>query len=213
MMEKRQKEVSDLMEKQKELCNILEKTPYELPVHPLPRKEEIENVQQYVESLEQEKFNREEGYLKLKEAIGKLAEELDLTPRTDFERDILSETNRNFNITETNMKQLQKCHDDLVQQLSNRKEEIDHLRSNINELWNILEESMSTRHLFHEENSGYSSRTLKALKEEVNRCEELKKANIKVCCKLSHKKITSLIKNVTVLYQNHSNIVLCRFHI
>ncbi|XP_044745916.1 protein regulator of cytokinesis 1-like isoform X2 [Coccinella septempunctata] len=180
IMEERQNEIKNLMEKQKELCNILEKTPYELPLSPLPRKEEIENVQNYVDSLEQEKFNREERYLALKEAIGRLSHELDFVPKTDFERDILSETRRNFDITETNMKQLQKCHDDMVQQLASMKEEIDNLRSSIDELWNILEESMSKRHLFHEQYSGYTVGTLKALREEVKRCEELKKANIKV---------------------------------
>ncbi|XP_045460387.1 protein regulator of cytokinesis 1-like isoform X2 [Harmonia axyridis] len=180
IMEERQKEVMKLIKKQEDLCNILEKSPYKLSISPIPTTEELEIVQRYVESLEQEKFDREERYLILKEAIGKMAQELNHTPNTDFERDILSETRKDFIITETNMKHLQNCHDDMVRQLANIREEVDCLRNTIDELWNILEESMSTRQLFHEKYNDYTITTLKALKVEVKRCEELKKANIKI---------------------------------
>ncbi|KAK9872353.1 hypothetical protein WA026_017811 [Henosepilachna vigintioctopunctata] len=180
MINERKEQLNNLIGKQQKLCTALEEAPYEITTSPLPSKEKVEELQRYIETLEQEKFDREEKYFNMKENIAKMAMELNLVPKTDFEKEILSDGKESYNIGKSNMERMEKFQVDLSNQINNMKEEINALRERVDSLWTILEESMTERDSFHDKYSTYSVETLKALKNEVKRCEDLKKANIKI---------------------------------
>ena len=106
--------------------------------------------------------------------------ELQSPPSLDFEKDILNLTNTEVRIADTEMEQLESYHNRLVKQLTNVKEEIAELRNKVDDLWNKLETDIAERDAFRQRNTGNSLETLNALKAEVKKLEEMKKANIKV---------------------------------
>ncbi|KAL3288484.1 hypothetical protein HHI36_002926 [Cryptolaemus montrouzieri] len=194
IVQERRQTLNELLEKQTALCTLLEKPPISLQTSPLPSNDNIEKLQQYIDDLEQEKFNREECYIQLKQSIIEMSKQLDMVPKSDFERNILSDNKTNFDISKSNMAHLQKYHDNMDKQLKSMREEIDQLRKTVDDLWTILEESITERDSFHDRNPGYSISTLKALRDEVKRCENLKKANIKVFVEKLRTELHSLWK-------------------
>lgn len=59
-------------------------------------------------------------------------------------------------------------------------EEINQLRTQVEELWNLLDIDLKEQDELRTSYSNNSMSTLEALREEVNRCREIKKTNIKV---------------------------------
>lgn len=74
--------------------------------------------------------------------------------------------------------------DEFYQSLIKQREEIiskiKELRETVTNLWELLEESPEVRSDFLNAHPGNSVDTLKALKQEIARCQEKKKANIKL---------------------------------
>ncbi|XP_044260499.1 protein regulator of cytokinesis 1-like [Tribolium madens] len=175
----RRRELSELSQKQVKLCASLGRAPRPLEESPLPLPSQLEDFRAYVEGLETEALEREEIFFQLKEKIVEIVTELDVCPNLEFEKDLLNLTNTQVMITDAEMAQLREFHDQLVTRLSSVKEEIGELRSKIDDLWKKLEIDMVERDIFLQNNTGHSLKTLDALKIELNRLEEMKKANLR----------------------------------
>ncbi|GLV38821.1 fascetto [Carabus blaptoides fortunei] len=98
----------------------------------------------------------------------------------DFEKKVINDDAVTFKVTEENMRMLDQFYVSLKAQLDETRAKIQELREKVSTLWERLEESPEHRSNFMDSHPGNSVQTLKALKEEVVRCEELKKANIKI---------------------------------
>ncbi|XP_060519732.1 protein regulator of cytokinesis 1-like isoform X2 [Cylas formicarius] len=179
IMEARKKELDDLRNKQLEFCKSLGKEPkIILQYPPLPTQSKIEEFQRHIDQLQLEIFERHERFFKLKEEIIKMVSELNYKPNSDFEQQtLLSDT---FLVTKENMQNLEYFHNSLKELLKSTDEEVAHLRLRIEELWRMLEIDMIDQDEFRTHYTGRSLDTLKALRLEVKRCEELRKANLKV---------------------------------
>ncbi|XP_030764869.1 protein regulator of cytokinesis 1-like [Sitophilus oryzae] len=175
----KKKEIEVLNEKQIIYCKHLGKEPkYNLPCPPLPTPAQLEEFQKYIERLEHEKFEREEKYCILKEDIARIVKELKYKPNTDFECKVLSSDN--FTVTNENMNKLEFFCKSLKEIKASTEEEVSHLRMRVEDLWKMLEIDLFDRDEFRTHYVGNSLDTLEALRVEVKRCEEIRKANIKV---------------------------------
>ncbi|KDR10110.1 Protein regulator of cytokinesis 1 [Zootermopsis nevadensis] len=77
------------------------------------------------------------------------------------------------------MAALNQLHQRLKQQLEDKKAEVAELRGKLTQLWDRLPEEYRHRENFLSTHGDHSSATLKAFKDEVKRCEVLKRQNIK----------------------------------
>lgn len=180
MYDDRISEINNLRSKENKLCDSLGKKPKELILSPLPSAEDVNDFRTYLEELTDIKFCREEEFLNLKGKIMKMMNELQIKPSLDFERKIVERDDSTFKVTDDNMKQLHNLHKSLENQLEETKLKICELRERVANLWEKLEESPQIRSDFLKANQGNSIRTMAALKEELYRLEEKKKANIKL---------------------------------
>ncbi|RZC35345.1 regulator of cytokinesis 1, partial [Asbolus verrucosus] len=180
LAEIRRKELRELHQKELKLCKSLGREPKFLSESPLPPPSDVEDLRALVESLENEVLEREEKFFQLKEQIVGIVEELQVPASLDFEKEILSLANTEVRIMDSDMEQLQLYHDRLVKQSESVKEEISELRAKVDGLWDKLETDIGERDVFRQNNTGNSLNALNALKQEVERLEEMKKANIKV---------------------------------
>lgn len=85
-----------------------------------------------------------------------------------------------FQPTTENMEKLQLFAKEIKQTKESTIEEIGQLRSRVEELWNLLEVDLKEQDEFRTQYTKNSISTLEALRQEVNRCQEIKKINIKV---------------------------------
>ncbi|CAG9763779.1 unnamed protein product [Ceutorhynchus assimilis] len=163
--------LENLNKKQIQLCKELDrKIQIDLKYPPLP-------TQAQFDKLEAEKFEREEKFVNLKHEITEIVDEIKYKPNSDFEREVLSSDD--MMLSNQNLKMLEffaKCMKEL--KLST-EEEVSHLRTRIEDLWKMLDIELIDRDEFRSHYTGNSLDTLEALKIEVKRCEELRKANIK----------------------------------
>ncbi|XP_015839966.1 protein regulator of cytokinesis 1 isoform X2 [Tribolium castaneum] len=174
----RRREFSELQQKELKLCACLGRAPRLLPGAPLPLPPELEELKAYVENLETEAMEREEVFFQLKEKIVEIVSELEMCPNLEFEKDILNLSNTQVRITDAEMEQLRQFHDQLVKRLADVTEEVEELRSRIDDLWKKLEVDLVERDDFRARHVGHSLKTLEALKEELNRLKAMKKAKL-----------------------------------
>ncbi|CAH1966573.1 unnamed protein product [Acanthoscelides obtectus] len=179
MYNTRIEEINTLREKQLDLCKSLGIEPKIIKESPLPSAAEIAELKVYLEDLENERFTRQEKFVQSKETILKIVEELNYKPSSKFEHQIiLGGDFCDFCVTVNNMKKLEHLHEQLAVQLINVKEEIAESWTKLKEMWDMLDIELLEQHKFKEAHQGNSLDVLEALRVEIGRCNELKKANI-----------------------------------
>ncbi|XP_066156352.1 protein regulator of cytokinesis 1-like isoform X1 [Euwallacea fornicatus] len=173
----KRKELELLQKKQadwvKELGEVEE---IKLSYPPLPTAEQLEHFHQHIESLEGLKFEREERYCYLRHNLIEIIEELKYQPRNEFEEMIVAEDN--FKVTTINMEKLELFSKQMMEIKKSTEEQISQFRARIEELWKMLEVDLRDQDEFRSRCSGSSLQTLEVLRQEVKRCEKIKKANI-----------------------------------
>ena len=86
MKEERMREVLKLKSLDEELCNKLCMDPYYISSTTVPTTAQLDGVKDHIKRMEEEKFDREERYINLKEGILHLYTELEEEPMSDMER-------------------------------------------------------------------------------------------------------------------------------
>ncbi|XP_050315846.1 protein regulator of cytokinesis 1-like [Anthonomus grandis grandis] len=179
IINQKKSELKMLQDKQEELCKQLEEEPkMKLKYPPLPTQSELAKFQQYIDKLENEKFEREEKYCALKDEIMELVKELGYKPKDDFEKKVM--TSNKAYITKNNMERIEFFAKSLKEIMKQTKEDISQLRVKIEDLWKMLDVNLMDRDEFRTHFKGNSLATLDALWLEVKRCENIRKANIKM---------------------------------
>ncbi|KAL1508947.1 hypothetical protein ABEB36_003761 [Hypothenemus hampei] len=179
IIEARKEELNALNKKQASCCKRLKIEPkVVLSYPPLPSREQLEELHANIEELEAMKFEREELYIEKKHFIEELVNEIKYKPNNEFEKMVL--TSHDFVFSSENMEQLDLFVKDLEAIKKSTKEEIDRLRLRIEDLWKLLEVDLRDQDEFRSHYTGISLDTLQALRAEDKRCNEIKKANIKV---------------------------------
>ncbi|OWK09059.1 PRC1 [Cervus elaphus hippelaphus] len=165
----RKQELKILQEQDQELCEILCMPHYEIDSTSVPSLEELNQFRQHA--------SRREEFVNIKRQIILCMEELEHTPDTSFERDVVCEDEEAFCLSLENIATLQK----LLRQLEVRKAQneavCEGLRAQIRELWDRLQIPAEEREAVATVMTGSKAKVRKAL--EVDRLEELKMQNMK----------------------------------
>ncbi|XP_029093826.1 protein regulator of cytokinesis 1 isoform X3 [Monodon monoceros] len=175
----RKQELKLLQEQDQELCEILCMPHYDIDSTSVPSLEELSQFRQHVATLRETKASRHEEFVNIKRQIILCMEELEHTPDTSFERDVVCEDEDAFCLSLENIATLQK----LLQQLEMRKSQneavCEGLRAQIRELWDRLQIPAEEREAVATVMTGSKAKVRKALQLEVDRLEELKMQNMK----------------------------------
>ncbi|PNJ62205.1 PRC1 isoform 2 [Pongo abelii] len=147
--------------------------------HPMPSLEELNQFRQHVTTLRETKASRREEFVSIKRQIILCMEELDHTPDTSFERDVVCEDEDAFCLSLENIATLQKLLRQLEMQKLQNEAVCEGLRTQIRELWDRLQIPEEEREAVATIMSGSKAKVRKALQLEVDRLEELKMQNMK----------------------------------
>lgn len=145
---------------------------------PIPTEEELNKLEEIFENMEMEKFQRTEKFLNIQSQIKSIINNLNLSPMPGFERDVVTMKDPSKMLTEIHLAELEAFYDRLVEKAEEVVHKISELRSKIENLWSYLDLDIQERDQLRSKFVGNSLDTLKALKDEVERCETLRKANI-----------------------------------
>lgn len=175
----RKQELKLLREQDQELCEILCMPLHEVGSASVPSLEELTQFRQRVATLRETKASRREEFVSLKRQIILCMEELDHTPDTSFERDVVCEDEDAFCLSLENIATLQKLLWQLEMRKSQNEAVCEGLRAQIRELWDRLEIPAEEREAVATVMTGSKAKVRKALQLEVDRLEELKMQNMK----------------------------------
>ncbi|NWV28242.1 PRC1 regulator, partial [Origma solitaria] len=135
----RKQELKALQEQDRDLCDILCTSLFSIDSGSVPSLEDLDRYRRHVASLNTLKEQRREEFVSNKRQIILLMEELDHTPDTSFERDVVCEDEEAFCLSEDNIVALQ----NLLQQLEARRALNEavcaELRARIIALWERLQ--------------------------------------------------------------------------
>ncbi|XP_027522526.1 protein regulator of cytokinesis 1 isoform X3 [Chiroxiphia lanceolata] len=175
----RKQELKALQEQDRDLCDILCTALFSIDSSAVPSLEDLDCYRRHVASLNTLKEQRREEFVSNKRQIILLMEELDHTPDTSFERDVVCENEEEFCLSKDNIVALQ----NLLQQLEARRALNEavcaELRSRIVALWERLQIPQEERETSAVHMDGSRAKTRRALQLEVDHLEELKLQNMK----------------------------------
>ncbi|XP_050165326.1 protein regulator of cytokinesis 1 isoform X2 [Myiozetetes cayanensis] len=177
--QERKQELKALQEQDRDLCDILCTALFNIDGSAVPSLEDLDCYRRHVASLNTLKEQRWEEFVSNKRQIILLMEELDHTPDTSFERDVVCENEEEFCLSKDNIVALQ----NLLQQLEARRALNEavcaELRSRIVALWERLQIPQEERETSAVHVDGSRAKTRRALQLEVDHLEELKLQNMK----------------------------------
>jgi len=176
--EERMAEVLKLRKTDEELCQRLAVDPFYVSSTTVPTSHQMEGLKEHIRGLEEEKFTRLEQYVKLKETILSLFNELETEPATDFEREVACEDTDRFVLSTANLTSVggivKKLEEEKTRNMRTTMEAVEKLDS----LYERLQLDMGEKFQFLSENPGHGPSTIAILHKEIERLEEIKKANI-----------------------------------
>ncbi|XP_077865480.1 protein regulator of cytokinesis 1-like [Saccoglossus kowalevskii] len=159
----RLKKLSELKSREQHLCDILCATPYYVPTGSIPSNEQNSGYNIFT---------------KTKQDILDILEDLEQSPNTSFERDIVCEEEDSFLLSAENMDALKSLHTELQDKKKETYYLRDRLRDRIQTLYDRLLVDKLEQNKFFTEAVGYKPKVIEALRAEIARLEELKRQNI-----------------------------------
>ncbi|XP_059191544.1 protein regulator of cytokinesis 1-like isoform X2 [Centropristis striata] len=175
----RMEELKGLVDKDRELCDIMCTTPFYIDQDSIPSLKQLETYRAYLNDLTQQKESRHDEFVSVKKEIAIVMDELERHPETSFEMDVMCEDEEAFCLSNDNIAALKL----LLSQLQERKAENERCcsahRSKIQELWERLQIPQEERESFSEHMVKSKKRNIEALQAEVQRLEVLKMQSMK----------------------------------
>ncbi|XP_034235985.1 protein regulator of cytokinesis 1-like isoform X2 [Thrips palmi] len=139
---------------------------------------ELEALKCRVTLHEQERDRLQASFEETQSAIQQIFHDLEMTATFPFDKMVLSTPPNAFVFSPENMAALKKLHQNMEQKLSDAKHDATELRERLSNLWERLQISSHHREDFLHAHRGYSVPTITAFKEELKRCEAIKRENI-----------------------------------
>ncbi|NWI86542.1 PRC1 regulator, partial [Pitta sordida] len=135
----RKQELKTLQDQDQDLCDILCTAPFIIDSGAVPSLEDLDRYRRHVASLNTLKEQRWEEFISNKRQIILLMEELDHTPDTSFERDVVHENEEAFCLSKDNIVALQNLLQQLEAQRALNEAVCVELRARIVALWERLQ--------------------------------------------------------------------------
>nr|XP_057931120.1 protein regulator of cytokinesis 1-like isoform X1 [Doryrhamphus excisus] len=175
----RMNDLKDLVEKDRELCDIMCTKPFSINHESVPSLKQLETYRTYLDDLTKEKEKRHDQFVSVKKEIMVCMEDLEHQPETSFEMDVMCEDEEAFCLSKDNIEALKQ----LLRQLQERKAKNEShgmaLRNKIQELWERLKIPQEERECFSEHMVKSKKRNIEALQTELQRLELLKIQSMK----------------------------------
>ncbi|NXN45008.1 PRC1 regulator, partial [Rhinoptilus africanus] len=141
----RKQELESLQERERDLCDILCTAPFHIDSDAVPSLEDLDRYRRHLASLSAEKEQRQEQFVSTKQQIILLMEELDRSPDTSFEQDVMCKDDEAFCLSEDNIAALRTLLQQLEAQRSQNEAACTELRSRIALLWERLQVPVEER--------------------------------------------------------------------
>ncbi|XP_040893968.1 protein regulator of cytokinesis 1-like isoform X2 [Toxotes jaculatrix] len=175
----RMEELKGLIVKDRELCDIMCTTPFSIDQDSIPSLKQLETYHAYLDDLTKEKERRHNEFVSIKREIIACMDDLEQSPETSFEMDVMCEDEEAFCLSNDNIAALRL----LLSQLQERKAENElrcsALRTKIQELWERLQVPQEERGALSEHMVKSKKKNIEALQTEVQRLEVLKMQSLK----------------------------------
>jgi len=178
LKEERLEEVRALRKVDEELCGRLGMDPFYISTSNVPNPAKLQELKDHIRNLEDQQRSRLTEVTQMRDNIIKLYDELDIEPRTDMEREIACESLDRFVLSTKNIELVASIATGLEDKLKSNQREVMESIERIDALYDRLQLDANTKFQFLSNNRGHSSTVIFALKEEIERLEELKRANI-----------------------------------
>jgi len=178
MKEERMKEVLKLKNEDEDLCMKLSMDPYFISNTTVPTTAQLDGLKDHIRRMEELKFDREEQFITMKETILSLYEELEEEPFSDMEREIACEDTERFTLSANNLTEVGNILRMLQNQVKSNQKHHLAMVEKIESLYDRLRLDMTEKYQFLSLHQGHGKSVLSEMKLEIDRLEEIKKANI-----------------------------------
>ncbi|XP_041853863.1 protein regulator of cytokinesis 1-like isoform X2 [Melanotaenia boesemani] len=170
----RMEELKGLVVKDRELCDIMCTTPFSIDQSAVPSLKQLESYHAYLEDLTKEKEHRHEEFVSIKKEIVVCMDDLEQSPQTSFEMDVMCEDDEAFCLSNDNIAALKQLLSQLQEQKAEKEILCSDLRTKIQQLWERLQIPHEDREAFSEHMVKSKKKNIDALHAEVQRLELLK---------------------------------------
>ncbi|KAM4573381.1 protein regulator of cytokinesis 1-like [Odontesthes bonariensis] len=175
----RMEELKGLVVKDRKLCDIMCTTTFCIDQSAVPSLKQLETYHAYLDDLTKEKERRRDEFVSIKKEIIVCMDDLEHSPETSFEMEVMCEDEEAFCLSNDNIATLKL----LLSQLQERQVEKDLLcsgfRTKIQELWERLQIPQEDREALSEHMVESKKKNIEALQAEVQRLEVLKMQSLK----------------------------------
>jgi len=178
LKEARLVEVSRLRRADEDLCQRLGVDPYYISSSGVPNEYQVEGLRDHIRSLEDEKFARLEQFIGMKEAVLRLFGELEQEPDTDLEREVACEDTDRFVLSSANLARVEEVVSRLEAGVKDNQRSALASIERIDALYERLQLDTGDKMEFLAMNRGHNPTILRTLQGEIDRLEEIKKANL-----------------------------------
>merc|ERR1719450_1544840 len=178
MKEERMKEVLKLKNEDEDLCMKLSMDPYFISNTTVPTTAQLDGLKDHIRRMEELKFDREEQFITMKETILSLYEELEEEPLSDMEREVACEDTERFTLSASNLTEVGNIQRMLQNQVKANQKQHLAMVEKIESLYERLRLDMSEKYKFLSLHQGHGKSVLSEMRLEIDRLEEIKKANI-----------------------------------
>ncbi|XP_034110932.1 protein regulator of cytokinesis 1-like [Drosophila albomicans] len=176
-LQARRNEICELLLQQEELCEELGEQPLPLLADPLPKPQEMCAFAEHLERLRAEKTRRMEELFKLRSEIKADMKVLQLLPLTAADERLLSQANQC--LTPKMLEKLRVMRAEMAAQVVELHERIDDMREKVEVLWERLQETDEVTMQRVRKATKYSQITYDVLSAELQRCQKLRRQNLK----------------------------------
>nr|XP_017002379.2 LOW QUALITY PROTEIN: protein regulator of cytokinesis 1 [Drosophila takahashii] len=173
----RRAEICELLLQQEQLCEELGELPQPLLADPLPLPEEMDAFRQRLEQLGSQRKLRLLEMDALRQSIKQDMKLLECLPQTEAEERLLNQVDHC--LTPEAFQRLRHMQQSFADQVKELRERIDEMRDKIGVLWERLQETDEYAKRRVRESTSYTQRTYDILREELQRCQALRRQNLK----------------------------------
>ncbi|XP_017125771.1 protein regulator of cytokinesis 1-like [Drosophila elegans] len=174
---RRQAEIRELLLQQEQLCEELGEMPRSLLADPLPLPTEMDSFRDHVQQLGHRREKRLEEMHQLRQSIRHNMKLLDIHVMSDTESRLLSRGNQC--VSPASFERLRLLHTEYADQVKEMHVQIDVMRGKIDLLWQRLKITDEFAMRPVREATSYNQRTYDVLREELHRCQQMRRKNIK----------------------------------
>ncbi|XP_054707724.1 protein regulator of cytokinesis 1-like isoform X2 [Uloborus diversus] len=178
--EERIKKYQELHAVQLKFCQLIGWKPLELcSKSTVPSLNDISKIEQYVSTLKTERNVRFQRLCSAKRELTTILEVTEIQPETPLEKKIFCCSENDIFLSDESLKSLEEVVKKVKSKQADMEKEKMTLLKKLSDLWGRLEISESEKNDFLAEHNDYKASTLQSIKEEIDRCEEVKRKNLK----------------------------------